>query len=136
MNRVEWAESLNIGVADIDRQHQHLLAIRNRLAESCDAGAADPDGFHRLLSEMFEYTRTHFSAEEDFMRSIDYPDLAQQQLEHNMFIDAILDFSQDASRGGDAREDCVNFLTEWLLSHIAGSDMQIGLFTLLRSDAR
>lgn len=135
MDRVEWSESLCIGVDGIDHQHQQLIEIRNRLAASCDAGQEGGDEFHLLLSELFEYTRVHFMDEENFMLSVDYPDLAQQLTEHAQFVDAIVDYSKAASRGDDVRESAVNYLTGWLLGHICGSDMQISRYLAARGAA-
>lgn len=134
MKAIAWNDSLNVGIDEIDSQHQRLFELRNRLAVSCDGEDAGVEVFHRVLSELFEYTRAHFQAEEAFMRSINYPDLAEQQSEHAQFIDAVLDFSQAALRGEDVRLACVDFLTGWLLAHIAGSDMKIGIYYDLRGE--
>lgn len=129
MGRVEWTEALRIGVSEIDQQHQKLIDIRNRLALSCAAdNPTRDDDFHRILSELFEYTRAHFQAEEDFMESIDFPQQASQHQQHGQFIDTIVEFSAAASNGTANQEEGVHFLTHWLLSHICHSDMEIRYF--------
>lgn len=129
IGRVEWTEALRIGVSEIDQQHQKLIDIRNRLALSCAAdNPARDDDFHRILSELFEYTRAHFQAEEDFMESIDFPQQASQHEQHAQFIDTIVEFSAAASNGTADQEAGVNFLTHWLLAHICHSDMEIRHF--------
>lgn len=135
MKPIEWNDSLNIGIEEIDCQHRRLIEIRNRLAVHCADGDEGQEHYHQVLSELFEYTRAHFQAEEDFMRSINYPELDVQQAEHNKFVETLLDFSAAAMRGEDGRISCLDFLTRWLLGHIAGSDMKIGIYYDLRGES-
>lgn len=129
MERMVWNEDLRVGVEEIDSQHQTLIDIRNRLAECCsDDDPAQQERFHHILSELFEYTRSHFIAEEHFMQWQEFPGLDRQRQEHAEFIDAIVEFSKAASNGRDVRVESVNYLSRWLLSHICQSDMEIRYF--------
>jgi len=129
MEKLIWSEDLRVGVEEIDAQHRQLIDIRNRLAECCSAGASERrESFHHILSELFEYSRAHFLAEEHFMQWQGFPGLEQQRQEHAEFIEAVFAFSKAASEGEDACVQCVNFLTKWLLNHICQSDMEIRYF--------
>ena len=84
---------------------------------------------HGVLSEMYDYAQQHFSAEEDYLRSIDYPRLAEHELEHSDFIERMANFSARAS--DDLPEDPLEihrYLKSWLLRHILKSDMQYRFF--------
>ena len=129
MDTVIWNADLCIGIGDIDAQHHRLIDIRNRLAACHHPDAVSQhEEYHRILSELFEYTREHFQAEEDYMQSIEYPALADQRKEPAQFIESLRELSQSASQGTDIHQEGVRFLTQWLLSHIRGSDLHIRNF--------
>ena len=70
MDIIDWDESFRIGVEQIDRQHKKLFALRNQLFESCcTENSVHAEKFHSILSELFEYTRYHFEAEEELMQA-------------------------------------------------------------------
>gem|GEM_PF-4872032 len=39
MAYVEWTNSLSVGMADIDVQHQHFISLLNKTKEAVDKGA-------------------------------------------------------------------------------------------------
>jgi len=129
MDSVVWTDTLAIGVQVIDDQHRQLFDIRNRLA-SCLEPGADENGehFHRILSELFEYTRSHFTAEEEIMQSAGFPDLTAHRQKHASFIDSLVELSRAAPEERNVRQQGVTFLTKWLLAHICQSDMEIRYF--------
>jgi hemerythrin-like metal-binding protein len=126
---VVWSEAYSVGVAEMDNQHKKLVEMINRLADSrAVRGDELAVAFHALLSDMFDYTQSHFKAEEDYLRSIGYPQLAAQQREHEAFVEKMAAFSVAAAEGSSDRAGMHRYLKDWLLSHIVTADMQYRRF--------
>ena len=71
MALVEWNETLNIGVPEIDYQHRNLVSMLNALAKAIEEGTTDTV-LREILDELNAYILTHFAAEERIMERIGY----------------------------------------------------------------
>ena len=110
-----------------DAQHQVLFSI---LDEVNTSGACNTV-FHRLK----DYSENHFSIEERYMAELDYPGRDEQVRAHNNFrceVEQLLEGGQPDSL---SRELIATFLTQWLRSHVFGSDKQLEAF-ILQSDVK
>jgi hemerythrin len=97
----------------------------NRLVDChADRNCGSSGVFHEILSRMFDYTQVHFNAEEDYLRRIGYPKLADHESEHATFVNKMATFSMTASEGVQDEVAVHGYLKTWLLSHILVSDMQ------------
>ena len=76
-----------------------------------------------LLTELLEYARYHFSAEEKLMNDHDYPGLKSHVKEHLDFTRQIVEFDRKY-QSGDASfsVDLMILLRDWLLAHILQID--------------
>ena len=126
MDKLSWSDSLAIGIEEIDRHHQELIDIRNKLVDCCKLdNAPHSETFHNILADLFEYSRTHFCAEEALMQSIDYPDLASHQDEHHQFIEHIVDLSIATRKDPRVHDKALDVLTDWLVTHLLQTDLRI-----------
>ena len=126
MDKLSWSDSLAIGIDEIDRHHQELIGIRNKLVDCCKLdNAPHSETFHDILADLFEYSRTHFSAEEALMHSIDYPDLDSHKNEHHAFIEHIVDLSIAVANDPGIHYKALDVLTEWLVTHLFQADLRI-----------
>ena len=126
MDKLSWSDSLAIGIDEIDRHHQELIGIRNKLVDCCKQdNAAHSETFHDILADLFEYSRTHFRAEEALMQSIEYPEFASHKDEHHQFIEHIVDLSIAASRDPGIHRKALDILTEGLIPHLVQTDRRI-----------
>jgi hemerythrin len=85
-----------------------------------------------LLAELEEYASTHFTHEEEYMKSINDRELERQKKEHQLFRDKIKSYHVDIMSqkdSGKILEELLNFMSKWLYRHIIGSDTMIGKFT-------
>jgi hemerythrin len=128
MKKLEWKEEYSVGIEKIDRQHQHLFEITNKLI----AQAGSPEDSQlasETLTEMVNYAREHFSTEEKLMREYDYPELDSQRNQHDYFINTTaelaISFMDDSNTTGD---EILEFLKLWLTTHILKYDMKYKAF--------
>lgn len=125
-----WKESYRIGVDLIDSQHKELFDTTQtllRIVESDDAVTRKQECINAIIF-MQDYIVKHFSAEEEYQRSINYGDLETHKTLHRIFTAAI---NKSAKRLFDAEftipeiREYTGVLTTWLVYHVAGVDQKL-----------
>ncbi len=117
-----WDESLMVGIAEIDRQHKLLVDIVNELYYEAGQNS-DHKMLGRILQGLVEYTKTHFTYEEGLLAMHGYPDLGPHQVKHKKLVARIMEFQGRVTANDEAvLEELLQFLKNWLASHIQGTD--------------
>jgi hemerythrin len=125
---IKWSPSLSVRIDEMDKQHQTLLEIMNRLHESISAGNWK-ESSTTIIGEMVDYTRRHFSAEEQLMEKFRFPQLSGHKTEHAKFTEEVLTFQRRLQSGQTVSAyEILSFLRQWLLTHIQESDTKYGKF--------
>lgn len=122
-----WTPALNIGVPEIDAQHKALFERAGRFEAAVKAHEHN-FRLEDLFGYLADYARVHFAAEEQFMRDVGYPRIAEHVLEHSEFRRRLLSLvpqweSEDDSTAMLAA--LLGFLESWLLDHVTNSDQRI-----------
>ena len=128
MKKIEWNESLSIGIEFIDKDHQALLKRLNDVSDAVASHQGERE-ITRTLKFLSDYANQHFDAEEKKMTETDYPGLQEQIEEHKKFITTLNNLEEDfryddATKG--LSEDLNNFLYNWLTHHIKEVDTKFG----------
>lgn len=128
-NPCEFLEEYRIGNPLIDHEHETLFQITGKVYEILKQGAteADADDIIEILKELRDYTAEHFSDEEEYMESIHYEGLPQQQRAHKSFIASLDDIDQKKIQTDPAEyvQSLIEFLLGWLINHILKVDKLI-----------
>ena len=125
MPNIVWSETLLIGKLEIDAEHKQLIRIANSLLRAMQEGRNKND-FAKILHELREYTVFHFNNEEEYMRSIGYPDLNKHIEEHNILKKRVKDFQHSVFIGDKVEYDALReMLKDWLVGHILSCDLRI-----------
>jgi hemerythrin len=125
MQFLEWKDSYNIGVKEIDNQHRGLFDIISKLFTS---QLYEPDGkyFFLMMNTFVEYTQVHFSTEERYMQEAEYPKFAEHRHEHELFIAQLVKILKDIEKKEpDIESKTLSFLKDWYLDHILGTDRDL-----------
>ncbi|EKD82906.1 MAG: hypothetical protein ACD_39C01014G0001 [uncultured bacterium] len=119
---IKWGKELMIGINKIDSQHRRLVILANDLHHALREGQAS-SALQPILEELADYTRTHFSYEEQLMQQSGYPDFTSHKAAHTKLIQKLEDIFQGfkANRSGIGIET-FNFIKDWLTSHIMRTD--------------
>lgn len=121
---IEWHQSYSVGVPMFDAQHKRLFSLLNELNEAMSQGKGNA-AMGKVLNDLVNYTKSHFSAEEAAMREKKYAGLASHKAEHERLAQKVLKFQQEFSQGKIGLSvTLLNFLREWLLDHIGGTDKE------------
>ncbi len=117
-----WNESYNVGITTIDTQHKKLVDILNELYESF-VDQTSGQKLSGILKELTDYTVYHFGNEEQLFQKHGYPQAKEHLEEHKGFIARINAFSAELNSGKTKLTfQLMNYLKNWLLNHICGSD--------------
>jgi hemerythrin len=81
----------------------------------------------KLLHTLADYTRNHFASEEAMMEAAKYSALAMHSLKHKQLTKQVEDYVARFEKGDiTLGVDLLNFLSDWLTTHIQGEDKKYG----------
>ena len=122
MTMMEWNDKLKVGHSVIDKDHQRLVALINKLSDAMSAGQGK-DVCGNVLDELIAYTQTHFATEERLMAVHRYADEPRHRAEHAKLIQEVIDFRNKFAAGtATLSVSLLRFLMDWLTYHILESD--------------
>jgi len=128
MDVFQWEASFNTGFDEVDRQHQHLVKLTNDFGRQLSENQLHEQDVETLYAELVAYTQYHFEEEEVLAKEykVDVRHTDHHTQEHRDFIDEVVLMHQQMS-GGDVQNarNLFEFLMNWLVSHILGSDMSM-----------
>lgn len=130
MAKIEWNDSLSVGVELIDEQHKMLIQKLKDLSDALKE-RKEYNKIIQTLDFMIDYTDFHFTAEENLMAKHDYPGLEDQKKQHEEFKQTLNHILEDFKEEGPTKSLATSintFLLNWLIGHIKGTDVKIGKF--------
>lgn len=133
MALIEWNDSLKLGIAVVDQQHERLIAIVNHLQDATLEGR-EAGVISEIIDELIIYTATHFSMEEKYFAEFEYADAEEHQQEHAALIAKVNAFANEFENclpGGRAAlaRQLLQFLGIWWRYHMMETDAKfVALF--------
>ena len=119
-----WLDKYSVQVDKIDEQHKMLVELLNQLASAMSQGKGRMV-LESVLEKLVDYTVFHFSEEEKYFDQIDYPQAGDHQKEHADLLEEVIQFKADFDAGNvRITVKLMQFLKEWLINHINGTDKQ------------
>jgi hemerythrin len=119
-----WNQAYSVGIVEIDIQHKKLFDLINKLYEAMQVGQGSKQ-IGNVVAELIAYAGTHFSVEEKYMATHKYPDLGKHKAVHDAFVQKVLEFQRQYLSGKMAMSiDILNFLKDWLVTHIQVEDQK------------
>lgn len=117
-----WKKEFELNVPFIDGQHKRLVDMINRLFSALQAGEGRRM-MEDIVSELVDYTKTHFGDEEKLFLASDYPGKKPHLEQHKEFIATVARVQEDFRAGKVVMgSETLDFLKAWLLKHIQGTD--------------
>lgn len=132
--RFIWSDEYALDINDMDGEHKILINKINYLAERIEEANG---GTNSIIVEAFtdlaNYTIEHFSDEEKFMSTFNYPQLEGHKEIHRRLVKTVLEFKDKIIEGSYDPMALMNFLNDWLVSHILNVDMKYSQYYLERT---
>ncbi len=128
--RIDWKDEYSVGIESIDEQHKKLINLINTLQTIVDYSTGEE--FEReCLAAVVDYTKTHFVYEEGLMRKYGYPDFEAHKAQHQKMIDKVDELLEEYEKQPEsAMRSALDFLKQWLIRHINGTDKQYSEFLI------
>lgn len=128
MALIEWSDTYSVKVKQLDDQHRKLIELINKLHDAMKAGKGSQI-VGEVLASLADYTRSHFAAEENLMKTYNYPGYEAHKKAHNSLVLQVHDIQQRFQQGNaPLSQNVMTFLRDWLIEHIHGTDKSYGPF--------
>lgn len=126
---MEWSAALSVGVKNIDAEHHELVVMLNDLHGAMTTGKGK-DALKGVLDRLIQYTLSHFSHEEELMRTHAYPDSWKHTNEHRELTKQAQAIQAKFASGQTVglSIEVMEFLRSWLTDHIQTIDVRFGAF--------
>lgn len=119
-----WTPDLSIGVPSLDADHRQLIDTLNEVFDALLLGRSSPV-LRAALTTLNSYVAEHFAREEEWMCEMNAPALPGHRKEHQALRDHIERIISLRDMSDDERSiELLMVLRDWLLGHIAHSDIQ------------
>jgi len=122
-------DEFKTGIEIIDNEHKMLFEIADKIYNlSKNEFIIDKyDRIVNLIEELKGYAALHFRDEEAYMESINYKKMFTQKVDHDNFIKKLnqIDLNDLDANQDEYIFDLLEFVNEWLVSHILEKDKLI-----------
>lgn len=121
-----WNDQLVMGVDVMDKEHLLLVEKINALIRSLEDQyvVKNKSQLKDAFNDLAQYTTLHFKHEEDFMHSVEYPQLQSHKSIHVKLLEQVGKYGVQIENDQLDDRKLISFLRNWLISHIMGVDMQ------------
>lgn len=121
---IQWNKKYETGQPLIDAEHRLLVMLFRKL----DVGikTRQPDAvIARIVLEVRKFVEFHFVSEENLMRETGYPQTDSHRTIHAELLLVLSAMTGKLASHREYPEDLLDFLSTWLVEHIAGHDQQV-----------
>lgn len=134
MRVVQWDETLSVGNAEIDKDHQALFELLDQLRTAVREGQTEKVRLN-ILSELVRRTQAHFALEESVMARIAYAEAQAHRAEHGKLMAQVRELQDKVAQGDLSLSLSVfQFLYGWLARHIEVKDKPLGQASRMHSE--
>ncbi|TLP36153.1 bacteriohemerythrin [Arcobacter arenosus] len=137
---IPWNENFCTGINQIDKEHKKLVEIINNLATEFAYNTFKLD-INTIFDELIDYTKYHFTSEEIIWDKYfkNQEDSEKHKKAHNNFINELHNLIklQKKKPIEEIAEITLDFLVQWLVSHILETDrfMAYKVLSLIDGDS-
>lgn len=123
MAQLVWSDQYELGVPQMDRNHQEFAQLQ------CELVQAGDDRFLALLDAFIAHTEDHFAQENAWMEASGFPPIHCHRGEHDRVLEVLRDVRKRAA-GGDIAlgRTLANELAPWFDAHAATMDAALAYF--------
>ncbi len=126
--RLHWTPDLSVKNNKIDKEHQRWIELFNNFYSGITDGKPK-EQLEQLILGLLDYTKYHFSSEEQFMQSLNYPYIAEHKANHDFFVNTTEELYKNLSKKKSGLSlETIKPLKKWLVNHIMGADLQYAHF--------
>ncbi len=124
MAAIQWRESYAIGIKEIDDQHKQLFDAVDKLFSACSQGKGKEE-VGNTLKFLEDYTKVHFSDEQQLHIKHNYPERINHKNIHENFLknfEKLKDEFNEKGAGVLFVSTVNKLFLDWLIKHIGSMD--------------
>jgi hemerythrin len=122
---IEWQDEFKIGIAEVDHEHQEMIALINELHGAINADASY-DRVVESLGDIYAHIAAHFALEEKMMRRSHYPAYGEHKQDHETLLDDLRDIMDEIEDDGTFDQTRLsNDLHRWFSEHFQTHDAKL-----------
>jgi len=125
MAQIEWTAEYSIGIAEVDQEHESLIAQINKLYDQLNQ-PMDIETIESMLADIQDDISTHFALEELLMLESNYAEYEAHRQDHELLLDEIHDlvfhFGEDPENG---KILLGSRLSDWFSQHFKDFDARL-----------
>lgn len=126
MKLIEITPDLLTGVERMDEQHKRIAEyINHGWSLLLEGKIQDAITFYR--DTLLPYVKYHLQSEEEFLRSIKYPEYEDHKRRHEIVLSLFERLSND-SKDKESIREAIYTLYAWLYGHVGKVDKRYGKF--------
>jgi hemerythrin len=122
-----WSDDLATGNFLIDSEHKELFRAIGELFSACQSGKGK-DTISKTVKYVADYTKKHFSDEEQLQVKSKYPDYTNHHTYHETFKRTVADIAKKLETNGPTAAlvgEVNSKIAGWLVTHIRTEDMKV-----------
>lgn len=120
---LELTDNFKTGVPEMDKEHQQLIDLINRMYEIFQR-KGEAGEILKVLEDLLAYGARHFADEEAYMERTGVSDLEGHKKIHKELIRQAVEIRDKLTSGqAGVSMETFKFLQNWLMGHIAGTDI-------------
>jgi hemerythrin len=121
---IQWKEEYSVGIQVIDDDHKKLISLLNQFISAYDYAMSE--SYEKdALNNLIDYTKYHFSREEQLMKEHEFPGFEAHKALHVAMFSKVEYFVElYEKQGHNALQEISDFLSKWLINHINGTDKE------------
>lgn len=127
---IQWRQSYDIGLKEVDDQHKELFDKINNLLDACSNNKGKEE-VKSTIDFLGDYVLTHFKSEEKLQEKYGYPEYKAHKAVHDQFVKEFADLRKRFDDEGPTLQfvAMVNrVVVDWLIKHIGNVDKAFGTF--------
>jgi hemerythrin-like metal-binding protein len=133
MTLLEWQKHFELGIPEVDHEHQELIRMINRVHETLRRNPTVEE-VGAMLGEIHSLISAHFALEEKNMQALGYPGFKEHKREHESLLDDIRDTMDECTTELPLDRDAFSArLNAWFGEHFRTQDAR--LHTYLQESA-
>ncbi len=128
MAKLEWLETFELGVPEIDDDHREILAIMKSVEAAAET--ENYDLCADLLDKLIEFSAVHFKREEALLRKVGYPGVDMHEEYHSELVgqaSAVKDVCKRI-KSRENFQECCSELFGFLVDDIVAGDLKFKSF--------
>lgn len=126
-NNYIWKKQYEIGVPEIDGEHQIFLKTIEKLYDAYQQ-ELPKEILSGLFLELYKYADFHFISEENIMLINGYPEYEAHKKEHHNLLQKLAGIINTFDTKYINKDKLFEFLLEWFTIHTTNSDRKLGAY--------